>query len=76
MGGLDIFNSVLSQLCPVLDSRTAPGSLVVEALKNGHLGLKSGNGVYNWPPETIAARRSAREQSLIAFMKQDQAEKA
>ena len=75
MGGLDIFDRVLAQLSPVLDSRTTPSPLVVKAVKNGHLGMKSGKGLYDWPPETIAARRNAREQSLIAFMRQDQAEK-
>ena len=75
MGGLDIFDRVLAQLSPVLDSRTTPSPLVVEAVKNGRLGMKNGKGLYDWPPETIAARRNAREQSLIGFMRQDQAEK-
>ena len=75
MGGLDIFNSVLTQICPVLDSRTTPSPLVAEAVKSGRLGMKSGKGLYDWPPETVAARRNAREQSLIGFMRQDQAEK-
>ena len=77
MGGLDIFNAVLTQLSPVLCSRTEDaGPLIAEAVKNGHLGMKNGKGVYDWPPETIAARRNAREQSLIAFLKQDLAKKA
>ena len=75
MGGLDIFNSVLTQLNPVLDARTDAGPIFSEAIKQGNLGLKSGKGIYDWPPETIAARRNAREQSLIAFVKQDMMKK-
>lgn len=75
MGGLDIFNSVLTQLSPVLCSRTDAGPLMAEAIQNGKLGMKSGQGIYPWPPEASTARRNAREQSLIGFMKQDLAKK-
>jgi 3-hydroxybutyryl-CoA dehydrogenase len=70
MGGLDIFSKVLAELCPVLCSRTGPGPLVEAALQAGHLGMKSGQGIQAWPPETIAARRNDRERSLMDFLKQ------
>ena len=76
MGGLDIFKNVLGQLNPVLGARTDPGPIIDNAIQNGNLGLKTGKGVYPWPPETVAARRNAREQSLIGFMKDDLAKKA
>jgi 3-hydroxybutyryl-CoA dehydrogenase len=71
MGGLDIFTRVLEQICPLLGARNDSGAIMAEALQKGHLGTKSGKGLYDWTPETLAARRSAREQSLIAFMKKD-----
>ena len=71
MGGLDVFNTVLSQLSPVLSSRTEPSPIVADALKKGNLGLKSGKGIYDWSGERISARNSAREQMLVDFMKQD-----
>jgi 3-hydroxybutyryl-CoA dehydrogenase len=73
MGGLDIFNSVLAELCPELGKRDGPGPLMADALKSGRLGMKSGGGFYDWSPERLAARRDAREQSLIVHMKQDRA---
>ncbi|MDR2489102.1 MAG: 3-hydroxyacyl-CoA dehydrogenase family protein [Desulfovibrio sp.] len=76
MGGLDIFNSVLEHICPVLGTRVEAGPLMDKALQSGRLGMKSGNGLYAWPPETISARRAAREQSLIGFMQQDMEDKA
>lgn len=72
MGGLDIFNSVLTQLSPVLSARADAGPLMAEAVRKGNLGLKSGQGLYAWTPEVIEARRGAREQSLIGFIKKDQ----
>ena len=73
MAGLEIFSTVLSQLSPALGTRTDPGPLMSQAMEQGHLGLKTGKGIYEWPPEVLAARRNAREQSLIAFLKQTQA---
>ena len=69
MGGLDIFNSVLTQLPPVLNSRTEPDPLLTRMVQQGRLGLKNGKGLYDWPPEAIQARRDAREQSLIGFLR-------
>jgi 3-hydroxybutyryl-CoA dehydrogenase len=68
MGGLDIVSKVLAELCPVLCSHTGPGPLSEGATQAGHLGMKSGQGIYAWPPETIAARRNDREQSLIGSL--------
>ena len=75
MGGLDIFKAVLSQISPVLSTRTDAGPIIDDALQKGDLGLKTGKGVYDWTPETIAARRGVREKSLIGFLKDDMEKK-
>ncbi|MDL2284268.1 3-hydroxyacyl-CoA dehydrogenase family protein [Oxalobacter sp. OttesenSCG-928-P03] len=71
MGGLDILSSMLKQLAPTLGQRTDAGPVMQSALDKGDLGMKTGKGIYDWPQETANARRLAREQSLIAFLKAD-----
>lgn len=71
MGGLDVFSAVLAQLCPDLGKRTGPGPLMRQAVEQGNLGLKTGHGVYKWPPEHAAERRAARERVLLDFLKRD-----
>lgn len=75
MGGLDVFSSMLTQLAPTLSDRIDAAPLIKAAVKEGNLGIKTGKGIYDWPEETIKVRRSAREQSLIAFLKADMAKK-
>lgn len=75
MGGLDILSSMLTQLAPTLGPRVDDGPLMKSAVKEGNLGMKTGKGIYDWPEATIKARRDAREQSLIAFLKADMAKK-
>lgn len=76
MGGLDILSSMLTQLSPALGSRSDAGPLMERAIKAGHLGMKTGKGIYEWPDEAIEARRGAREAALIAYLKADRAKKA
>jgi len=71
MGGLEIFGSTLNQLSPNLCAATTASPLVKDALARGDRGLKTGKGLYDWPAERVAARRKAREDSLIAFRKKD-----
>ncbi|MDR2503947.1 MAG: 3-hydroxyacyl-CoA dehydrogenase family protein [Deltaproteobacteria bacterium] len=74
MGGLDIFDAILDELGDKLYAGKSL-KLLKDAVKRGELGLKSGKGIYDWPPERVQERRSRREQALIEFIRRDQAER-
>jgi 3-hydroxybutyryl-CoA dehydrogenase len=71
MGGLDILGALLDELGPKLSSAAKASPVLKNPIAKGHLGLKSGKGVYDWTPARIEARRGARERSLLGFLRQD-----
>jgi len=75
MGGLDVFDAILDELGDKLYCGKSP-RLLKDCVKQGNLGMKSGQGIYQWPPEAIQEQRGRRERALIAFLRQDQEEKA
>jgi 3-hydroxybutyryl-CoA dehydrogenase len=75
MGGLDIFDAILDELGDKLYSGKSL-KLLKDSVKRGDLGLKTGQGIYSWPPERIQDKRGRRERSLLEVLRQDQAEKA
>lgn len=54
LGGLDIFERVCAELFPHLDDATDPPRALVELVRAGHLGAKSGSGFYPHAPEEDA----------------------
>jgi 3-hydroxybutyryl-CoA dehydrogenase len=74
MGGLDIYDPLLDELGDKLYAGQSP-KLMKDLVRNGHFGLKSGKGIYDWPSERIQEKRNRRERALINFLRQDQAEK-
>jgi 3-hydroxybutyryl-CoA dehydrogenase len=75
MGGWDILGALLDELSGMLCAYKKAPSLVDDLRAKGHLGLKTGRGYYSWPAEKIQERRSAREQALIKFLREDMAGK-
>ncbi|MDR1686690.1 MAG: 3-hydroxyacyl-CoA dehydrogenase family protein [Desulfovibrio sp.] len=75
MGGWDILGALLDELGDKLCAYKKAPSLVDDLRAAGTLGLKTGKGYFDWPAERIQQRRSAREQTLIEFLRKDQAEK-
>jgi len=75
MGGLDIFDAILDELGDKLCRGKSP-RLLKDLVKQGNLGMKSGQGIYAWPPEAREEQRGRRERALIAFIRQDHEEKA
>ncbi|MDR2604692.1 MAG: 3-hydroxyacyl-CoA dehydrogenase family protein [Desulfovibrio sp.] len=75
MGGWDILGALLDELGGKLCAYKKAPSLVDDLRAAGKLGLKTGKGYFDWPAERIQQRRSAREQTLIDFLRKDQAEK-
>ncbi|MDR3090132.1 MAG: 3-hydroxyacyl-CoA dehydrogenase family protein [Desulfobulbaceae bacterium] len=71
MGGWDILGSLLDGLGKELSAAGEAPDFVKKLIAAGELGLKSGQGLYSWSPERIEERRSAREKSLIRFLRAD-----
>ena len=58
-GGLDTWQSVMNNLAPVLDdARTAP-AVIKDLNRQGHLGVKTGQGFYAYPSREVWPTRSA-----------------
>ncbi len=69
MAGLDIYQAVGSYLNKELSTRADVSPLITEKTAKGHLGIKSGGGMFDYTPEGIGKLRQARAQKLIAARK-------
>lgn len=60
--GLDVHLAVEEYLLPELDRGTEPSELTKELVEQGKLGLKTGEGIYEWdrPAEEVYAERDRR----------------
>lgn len=69
MSGLDVLLAVHEYMEPVLSPPSTPVAVVREHVARGELGMKSGEGFYEWTPERRAAamRRRAR---ILAFLRE------
>jgi len=69
-GGLDTWQSVMNNLAPVLDdSRTAP-EVIKELNRRGHLGVKTGQGLYAYPSGDVVANKIRnRDLAFIRLLK-------
>jgi 3-hydroxyacyl-CoA dehydrogenase len=69
-GGLDTWQSVMNNLAPELDdSRTAP-ALIKELNRQGHLGVKTGQGFYGYQSgEIVAEKIRKRDLAFIRLLK-------
>lgn len=69
LAGLDVFLSISEYLFKDIESSTEPPRSLAEAVKRGDLGVKTGKGVYDWTPESIAEIKAARERELVRWLK-------
>ena len=67
MAGMDIYHSVSSFLNEDLCDRKDVAPLVLEQMAAGKLGIKSGEGVYSYTPESIAKLQPERARKLVAI---------
>lgn len=67
LGGLDVYVAISKYLMPDLCQSTEVSALLVDAVKSGRLGVKSGAGLYEWTPASISRIIKAREQELMRF---------
>lgn len=47
-GGIDVWESVLDNLLPVLDNKKTVPETIKSNVKRNHIGLKTGEGFYNY----------------------------
>ena len=76
LGGVDIFLAISEYLMKDLCSSSQPSSLLIDAVKEGRLGIKSGTGLYEWSPDSTSQITKARQEGLIGFLRQDRAKPA
>lgn len=67
MAGMDIYHSVSSFLNEDLCDRKDVAPLVRDQIAAGKLGIKSGEGVYSYTPESIAELQPERARKLVAI---------
>lgn len=67
MAGMDIYHSVSSFLNADLADRKDVAPLVSKQMEAGKLGLKSGEGIYSYTPESIAKLQPERARKLVAI---------
>ncbi|MDX3524605.1 3-hydroxyacyl-CoA dehydrogenase family protein [Streptomyces scabiei] len=67
--GLDLTRAIHEAVFPVLDRSSTPNPLLDDLIRGGHLGAKSGQGLFAWPPgarETAGAALAAHVSSQLA----------
>ncbi|MEZ5768101.1 MAG: 3-hydroxyacyl-CoA dehydrogenase NAD-binding domain-containing protein [Paracoccaceae bacterium] len=67
MAGMDIYHSVSSFLNEDLCDRKDVAPLVRDQIAAGKLGIKSGQGLYDYTPERIAELQAERARKLVAI---------
>ena len=65
LGGLDTFLTISQQLMPELASDLAPLEVMKNAVASGHVGVRAGRGLLEWPEERSAAILTQRKEELL-----------
>ncbi|MBU2602452.1 MAG: 3-hydroxyacyl-CoA dehydrogenase family protein [Actinobacteria bacterium] len=65
MVGLDVVLAVAEYLLPDLSASLEPPELLKEKVAGGETGLKSGKGMYEWPPAKIEEMLRKRDRDLV-----------
>ncbi len=68
-GGLDIWRIVGDNLLKDMDNSTQANPILHAAVKEGRLGVKSGRGIFDYPPETVAETKRQFNRRLIRQLK-------
>lgn len=74
LGGLDIMHTFAAFLLPSLETSATPPAAIGELVKDGHFGLKSGKGVYDWSKRDGKALLAARADRLFQHLAEDAAQ--
>ncbi len=68
-GGLDLHTTVFKNLVGEICSGTRVPATIRRLVEAGHFGVKTGRGIYEYTPASLAARRSRRDQRILALLK-------
>jgi len=71
VGGLDTMVAFAKFLDPVIDASPAPPSALDRLVAEGHRGLPSGRGIYDWSQRDGAGLLKARMDELARWLKAD-----
>jgi 3-hydroxybutyryl-CoA dehydrogenase len=71
LGGLDIIHKFAEFLYPDLNTDKRPPEAVTSLVKAGHLGLKSGKGIYDWSQRDGQALLARRADRLFQHLAED-----
>ena len=71
LGGLDIIHMFGEFLFPGLDNITEPPEAVTALVRDGHFGLKTGKGIYDWSKRDGAALLAKRTDRLFQHLAED-----
>lgn len=72
MGGLDIWCTVGDNLLPAMDNRQEASPLLRSKVREGKLGMKSGEGFFSYPPEQVSQIQKKFNKKLIIQLKASQ----
>ena len=64
--GLDVHSAAAATMYPDLASNTVPSPSLTSRVKQGKLGMKTGEGFYTWTAQSIAAERKRYDDLLRA----------
>jgi 3-hydroxyacyl-CoA dehydrogenase len=67
--GLDITGRVYENLVPHVRSDTELPSAVRKLVDQGHFGVKTGKGIYDYTPQSIEEKRTQRDRRFLALAK-------
>ena len=67
--GLDVYDRVYANLVPDIRSDTQVPDVVRELVDQGHFGVKTGKGFFDYTPESIAEKREQRDRQFLALVK-------
>lgn len=68
LGGLDTTLKVQKYLLPYLDCRPSASPLLEREVEAGRLGLKTGAGFFEWPPQKTQRIVSQRDRALLSII--------
>jgi 3-hydroxybutyryl-CoA dehydrogenase len=69
-GGLDTWQRVMDNLCAELDCAQSAPDVINSLNRQGHLGIKTGEGFYRYPSgDAIAGKIRSRDLDFIRLLK-------